>query len=255
MVAIRLYHSWHQRQVGSGLFEGTFLDAVKLAAQEYHRDVFPDCMCPVLAKFGQRINDILDDEERQLLLPLVGLSLGTQLPYPRNAGPDLETMNKRALVIINALIRELMPMAMTAVGWPELADGFAKIQKISNAADASRAFEAENSLWLPGDAWQGTTSYSELAAQSTINIQELIRELWIDFNPARHMDLVTETITGLYLAVFHASRCNNGKNGSLVSLGTEVLVRTGREVRRPFVQLLISVFERAARVPGRDASA
>ena len=53
-----------------------FNELVAFIAGEKHSE-WPECASPVIRRLGMRLNDRLDDERRQLLLPFAYRSLGT----------------------------------------------------------------------------------------------------------------------------------------------------------------------------------
>lgn len=52
------------------------MEAVAFVAGEPHTD-HPACASPLLGEFGRALNDVLDDESRQQLVPLVPRLVGT----------------------------------------------------------------------------------------------------------------------------------------------------------------------------------
>lgn len=84
------------------------MEAVAYIAGEPHSD-HPKCTCPVLTRHGIRLNDRFNDEERQLLAPLIPRLVGTRA--------DRATQLRRVNVLVDASIREITPMAYDAIGW------------------------------------------------------------------------------------------------------------------------------------------
>jgi hypothetical protein len=88
------------------------MEAVAYVAGEPHSDS-PACASPILADIGRRLNDRYNDEERQLLTEMITLLVGTR------AYADVEL--KRSYVMVDAAIREIVPMALEDRGWNDLA--------------------------------------------------------------------------------------------------------------------------------------
>lgn len=62
----------------------------------------PPCTCPVIASFVRTLNDSMDDSERQMLLPVLPLVVGTVNP---------ELVTKRAEFLAEAASDRFVPMS------------------------------------------------------------------------------------------------------------------------------------------------
>lgn len=92
-------------QVTSLHYGMCLMEAVAYVAGERWSD-HPACASPVLAAYGRTLNDTLTHEERQRLLPLVPLLVGT------SASQAVE--HQRAYLLADAAVRVLAPMALRA---------------------------------------------------------------------------------------------------------------------------------------------
>lgn len=80
----------------------------------------PECVCPVIATYAQRLNDAMPDDERQTLLELDDLALGTA-----NDGRQQERM----FMCTDWAVRTALPMALDigSPQWAERLRGLAEI--------------------------------------------------------------------------------------------------------------------------------
>jgi hypothetical protein len=106
------------------------MEAVAYFADEPHSDS-PKCASPVLTRFGIRLNDRFTADERQLLKPLIPKLIGTRT--------TVEHDRRRAYVLVDAAVREIVPMAMNARGWEDLA---AQLRSIAPIVDRESAVSA-----------------------------------------------------------------------------------------------------------------
>jgi hypothetical protein len=125
---LRLKRGGHKTSV-EGL---CLMEAVAFFAGEPDSE-YPQCTSPVLAEIGRRLNDLLSDEERQLLIPLIPRLLDTRSTTEHDSG--------RACLMIDLTIREIVPMGLHAVGWTDLADQLRSIGPIIDPASAAAASE------------------------------------------------------------------------------------------------------------------
>jgi len=133
-------------QLGSGSHnnrdEGCcLLEAVAWWADEPHSD-HPRCVCPQLAAFGRRLNDVLGDEQRQRLVPLIPQMVGT-------AGDGLAA--KRRFMAADWSTRVAVPMWMDAAGRPEWAERFRALAPIVDPATLDAAWEVARPI--RSEAW------------------------------------------------------------------------------------------------------
>jgi hypothetical protein len=90
--------------------DGTcFMEAVAWMAREPHSDV-PECACPVLGKVGIRLNDLMSDDERKSLNPLIIKMMNTR-------GKEHEEP-RAAYIIRESAVRILAPL-FDARGWAD----------------------------------------------------------------------------------------------------------------------------------------
>src|SRR3990172_987752 len=82
------------------------MEAVAWLAGEPHTDQ-PRCVSPVLASMGQRLNDLLPEDKRQRLVPLVSALVGT-----RGDGLD----EQRGYLALDWLIRTYTPAWLDLAG-------------------------------------------------------------------------------------------------------------------------------------------
>lgn len=126
----RLFKGGHSPPVDGQPLELCLDEAVAWMWGESH-SASPACMCRVLATHGMRLNDRYDDEERQLLVPLLPRLGGTR--------STLEVERRRSLCLVDAAVREIVPLGLAAVGWTDLADRLRAISPIVDTASARAA--------------------------------------------------------------------------------------------------------------------
>lgn len=108
------------------------MEAVAYIAGERHSD-HPACASRILTAHGIRLNDRFDDEERQLLAPLIPKLVGTRTTHAVDV--------KRYYVLVDSAVRVTVPMGLEAVGWKDLADKLRALPEIDSPA---RAIEARD---------------------------------------------------------------------------------------------------------------
>ena len=96
------------------------LEAVAWVAGETWTDS-PQCVCPVLAGFGRRLNDLLPDNRRQELRPFIPAMVGT-------AGDGHQAT--RRFMALDWSLRTATPLWMDAADQPEAA---ARLREIGRA--------------------------------------------------------------------------------------------------------------------------
>lgn len=119
------------------------LEAVAYVAGEEH-SARPKCVSLVLASFGRAVNDGLDDDERQLLVPYIPRLIDTVSTIAHE--------RRRECAIVDAVVHDVVPLALEAVGWQDLADRVRAITPIVDF-DASRAACAVLDL-ARAEAWE-----------------------------------------------------------------------------------------------------
>lgn len=106
------------------------LEAAAYVAGERHTD-HPDCVSRVLGTFGRHLNDVLPDDTRQQLVPLIPLLPGT-------AGDGLD--ERRSFMTLDWLIRMWLPT------WLELSpacrDAAARVRELGRIVDMVSAERA-----------------------------------------------------------------------------------------------------------------
>lgn len=105
------------------------LEAVAFVQGEDHTDA-PRCVSEILADFGRRLNDVLDDERRQELKPLI-----TQLPGTAGDGLD----EQRGLLALDWLIRTYTPAWLELAGLSAEAAELRGLRRIVDSATARAA--------------------------------------------------------------------------------------------------------------------
>lgn len=116
---LRLAHGGHHAPADGTLGEACLLEAVAYVAGEPWSDR-PRCVCPVLAAFGRRWNDTLNDEDRQMLLPYIPRLVGTR------STPEVEA--RRIWMLTDWLAREFAP------GWLRLSGLTAQAETLEGLA-------------------------------------------------------------------------------------------------------------------------
>jgi hypothetical protein len=79
-------------------------------------------VCPVLNAFGGSLNARLTDEERQLLAPLIPRLIGSR------STPEVEL--RRACLLIDGVLRRIVPMSLDIVKWTDLAKRLRGIEAV-----------------------------------------------------------------------------------------------------------------------------
>jgi len=85
----------------------------------------PECACPVLGAFAIRLNDSLNDKNRQKLLPLALPLTGTRSP---------EHKKVRAGFLVMAVINRILPQAFEK-RWPEHAKAMREAETLQEARE------------------------------------------------------------------------------------------------------------------------
>jgi hypothetical protein len=105
------------------------LEAVAWWADQAHSDS-PPCVSPVLRTFGTKLNDVLPDDRRQLLKPLIPLMPGT-------AGDELDEV--RSYMALDWLIRTWTPAWLDLAGLTAEATALRDLRRIVDLVAAQQA--------------------------------------------------------------------------------------------------------------------
>jgi len=134
----------------------------------------PECACPVLGAFAIRLNDSLNDENRQNLLPLALPLTGTR---------SKEHEKARAEFLVMAVINRILPQVFVK-RWPEHAKAMREAETLQEArevclsakkdasADAAYAYAAADAAYAAAaadahaDAAYAAASYAADAASA-----------------------------------------------------------------------------------------
>ena len=101
----------------------------------------PSCTCPVIAGFVRRINDSMNDKDRQRLLPYLPRLVGT-------VAPELE--QQRAEYLVWQACHVFAPIALRRAGMDKEADALASTTSFEDARlAADRAAQATILIKLP----------------------------------------------------------------------------------------------------------
>jgi hypothetical protein len=153
---IVLSHGAHETR-GHGV---CLLEAVAWFANEKHSDA-PECACPVIAAFGRRLNDRLDDEQRQRLKELIPALALSRASWPVTL--------KRAFMAADFAVREAAPRALEAHGFKKAAQRLRALPEIVDRATArmsSRAADAAAYADAAADAAAAAAAYADIAADT-----------------------------------------------------------------------------------------
>lgn len=121
------------------------MEAVAYVGGMPHSD-HPPCVSPVLAGFGRRLNDVLPDDVRQDLVPLIPHLMGTA-----GDGQDVA----RAYLAMDWLVRVYTPAWLDAAGLVDEAETLRALDAITDEVAARGALPAVRSARaVAGDvAW------------------------------------------------------------------------------------------------------
>ena len=96
----------------------------------------PACVSPVIAEFCRSWNDAMDDEDRQMLRPLIPLLIGT--------ASDEATELRRSWMCLDWLCRECAPAWLDAAGLTARAGDLRALAQIESEERAQAALAALN---------------------------------------------------------------------------------------------------------------
>ena len=130
------------------------LELVAWMAGEAHSD-HPACADVVIAAFVRRLNDRMDDENRQLLKPYLPRLIGTA------NGPEIQ--RQRAFVCADYACRVWVPIALRAAGLEVEAARMAALPMI---AAWSAAKSAESAAWSAAKSAAWSAAWSAWSAWS-----------------------------------------------------------------------------------------
>ncbi len=129
------------------------MELVAFIAGESHSD-HPQCASPVLTRYCICLNDRWNDEDRQLLIGVLPKLVGTRGDYKLHA--------RQAVVLVDASIREIVPLALEARGWNDLA---ARLRELSPVVDRDSARDARKvCLEVKGEAYKRAAAAADAAA-------------------------------------------------------------------------------------------
>lgn len=154
---LELAHGAHDRREDGVCL----LEAVAWVAGEEHTD-HPTCSSPVLANYGRRLNDTLDDEARQRLVPFVPRLIGT-------AGrPELD--QRAGLMAADWLVRVYTPTWLRLAGLHNAAHVLESAAEITSwpalAAIMPRLRDAQEQATAAWDAaWYAAGAAARAAAR------------------------------------------------------------------------------------------
>jgi len=109
------------------------MEAVAKKAHEPHSD-HPACSSPVIAAYARVLNDRLNDEDRQLLVPFIPRLTGTTAP--------IEMERKRAFLAVDWSIRKTMPILLDAFGCNAEAESLRNLRPVTDSDSAALATRA-----------------------------------------------------------------------------------------------------------------
>jgi hypothetical protein len=109
------------------------LEAVAYVAGEPHSD-HPQCVDMVLGAFGRAVNDWMKDDERQQLVPIIPMLIGT------NA--DHTVSLRRSMMICDGVVRQILPMAFDAISLEGVAKTLRDLEPITDEKTAHAARSA-----------------------------------------------------------------------------------------------------------------
>ncbi len=130
------------------------MEAVAYVRGIDHTD-HPACVAPVLGEMGRNLNDVLPDDLRQQLIPLI-----PDLPGTRDDGHD-ET---RSYMALDWLIRVYLPTWLDLV--PECRDDAAKVRELGRIVDLASAERAGPVVRQAQSTASAARSAAESAARS-----------------------------------------------------------------------------------------
>ncbi len=134
------------------------LEAVAFITGLPHSD-HPECTDPVLGAYGRVVNDFMTDEERQQLVPLIPKLVGTNVGH--------EVSLRRAMLLCDATIRQILPITFESIGLTEVANTLRNLDEVKDTASAWSAASAASAAWSAARsaAWSAARS-AESAARS-----------------------------------------------------------------------------------------
>jgi len=132
------------------------MEAVAYFAGEKHSDK-PECACPVLTSYMIKINDSMNEEERQKLKPYIKKLIGTK---DGNSAKRLE-------ILVHHACTKITPFALELANLPKEAEIMRQLKMGDYSAARSAAWSAAESAELAElAAWSAARSAAESAAWS-----------------------------------------------------------------------------------------
>ena len=130
------------------------LEAVAYVAGEPFGDR-PQCVDTVLGAYGRAVNDFMTDNARQLLVPLIPKLIGTV--------GDHTLSLRRAMLICDGTIRQILPLAFEGIGLVDVASTLRNLAEVKDESSASAARSAASAAW---SAARSAASAADSAADS-----------------------------------------------------------------------------------------
>ena len=135
------------------------MEAVAWFAGESHSDA-PHCACPVIANFARRLNDNLDDEQRQRLTPLIPALALSRAEQP--------IMLKRAFIAADYAVRVFAPIELDARGLKEQATALRGLAPIVDRETAKKGSAAASATYV------ASASTATAAAADAVNVASYV---------------------------------------------------------------------------------
>ena len=127
------------------------LEAAAYIAGEPHSD-HPVCVDVALAAFGRPFNDRLDDEERQLLKPLIPMLVGTRA--------SRQLAQRRAYLLVDRYLRTIIPAFLRELPHKPQPEAAARLEGMPPVTSAESARQARVIACEVRDAIRSTLSAS-----------------------------------------------------------------------------------------------
>lgn len=126
----------------------------------------PQCASPVLTSYYIRLNNLWNDNERQLLLGLIPKLVGTR--------GDRRRHEKQAYVLVDASVREIVPLVLDMLECGDLATRLREIAPITDVATARVAREVCNAV--RAEAWKRSKTVTAEAVATTAEAAVAVAE-------------------------------------------------------------------------------
>ena len=148
------------------------LEAVAYVAGEPFGDR-PQCVDTVLGAYGRAVNDFMTDNARQLLVPLIPKLIGTV--------GDHTLSLRRAMLICDGTIRQILPLAFEGIGLVDVASTLRNLAEVKDESSASAARSAASAAWSAArSAASAADSAADSAAGAAWSAASAVRKPIID---------------------------------------------------------------------------